>query len=316
MKRINAIKLISVILVIAVMIPVIGCGKKAAQEPTPTPTATVSPTATTPAEPTGETGTLSSLTGKVTVMRQGASSWSAATEGMKIGTGYSLRTGSDGYVLITFFDGSVMEVNAGTDISVEELSVASGGATTIRINQAIGNTLNRVENLVDSSSTYEVDTPAGSAVVRGTTESIQSSEDRTCVSVADEGDAADHSAELTNKGVTALIGEGMTGCCNAGGIPGTPFYTDSSDDPLSSASGSDVGQGGGCQDTCGGLTQGDCCDPAETCVYYGTDEHYMPLYRCQCQETCGIEGAYGTCCDGETCCPGDGYHCGYCQLID
>ena len=39
MKYANAFKWLLAILVIAVMIPAIGCGKKEAQEPTPTPTA-------------------------------------------------------------------------------------------------------------------------------------------------------------------------------------------------------------------------------------------------------------------------------------
>ena len=48
MKYANAFKWLSVILVIAVMIPAIGCGKKEAQEPTPTPTPLTTPILITP----------------------------------------------------------------------------------------------------------------------------------------------------------------------------------------------------------------------------------------------------------------------------
>jgi uncharacterized protein (TIGR03067 family) len=62
MKYVKVFKWLSVILVIAVMIPAIGCGKKEAQEPTPIstpaptsiPNTTFEPTATSTTEPTAE----------------------------------------------------------------------------------------------------------------------------------------------------------------------------------------------------------------------------------------------------------------------
>ena len=247
MKYANAFKWLLAILVIAVMIPAIGCGKKEVQKPTPTPT--VIPTATTPAEPIGETGSLSSLTGDVQVLRHGVAAWIAAASGMKLGTGDSLKTGGDGYVLITFFDGSVMEVKADSEISVEELSKASGGSTTVRINQVLGNTVNRVENLIDSSSTYETETPAGSAVVRGTIYSIHVDEygelTHTCCNTSDEGDSEQHNVYFSAGGVTVNVSEGMTSCCWEGGVPGTPFYTDPADNPLQFGGDSGGGGGGG-----------------------------------------------------------------------
>ena len=274
MKDVKAFSWLAVILVIALVIPAaIGCGKKEALKTTPIPTLSPTPIATVPAEPIGETGTLSSLTGNVTVMRQGTSVWVAATSGMKIGTGYSLKTGGDGYVLITFFDGSVMEVQADTEISVEELSAASGGSTTVHVDQVIGNTLNRVKNLVDSSSTYEVETPAGSAVVRGTIEEIHvDGTGRTCTDVQDENDAAKHSAAFTGKNVSVTIGEGQTACCEPGGVPGTPFYTNPTDDPNQYNTGDNSGGGGG--------------SPEPTCApeCWAQEEELVCLCECCCMD--------------------------------
>ena len=276
MKYAKVFQWLSVVLVIAVMITAIGCGKKEAQKPTPTPTAT--PTAIATTGPTGQTGSLSALTGNVTVMRQGTSAWIAATSGMKLGTGDSLKTGGNSSVLITFFDGSVMEVRSDSEISVEELSKASGGATTVRINQVIGNTVNRVKNLVDSSSAYEVETAAGSAVVRGTIEDIQvDPSGRTCVGIWDEKDVAKHSANFTGSGVTVIIGEGMTACCDLGGIPGAPFYTNPDDDPHQSNTGSSGGGGGGCGSecqACGGYNYGYCPRGQICCAPYGYGDYY------------------------------------------
>ena len=250
MKYGNAYKWLSVMLVLLIVSAAIGCGKKEAEEATPTPTAIPMPTAT-PAEPTGQTGSLSSVTGDVQVLRQSAVAWIAAASGMKIWTGDSLKTGSDGYALITFFDGSVMEVEAESEISVEELSAASGGSTTVRISQVLGNTINRVENLVDSSSTYEVETLAGSAVVRGTIYRIQVNQygeiTHTCCSTSDEEDNKQHNVDFSGGGSTVKVPEGMTSCCWEGGAPGSPFYTNPADDLLQFSG--DSG-GGGSEPTC------------------------------------------------------------------
>ena len=246
----GAFKWLSLMIVVLIVAAAVGCGKKAAETPTPTPTAT--PTATASAEPMGETGTLSGLQGDVQVLRTGASSWIAATSGMRIGTGDSLKTGEPGYVLITFFDGSIMEVEANSQISVEELSKTSGGSTTVHINQVIGNTINHVENLIDSSSNYEVETRAGSAVVRGTLYRVVVSAGGklTCVDVTDENDLINHLVALTGGGVTVDVPEKKSSCCWEGGIPSAPFYTNPADDPLQSSSGD---SGGGCYGYgCGG----------------------------------------------------------------
>jgi hypothetical protein len=264
MKCAKMFKWLSVILIIAVMIPAIGCGKGGNKVATPTPTATATMVAQ-----TGETGTLSDLDGDVQVQWQGVGAWIAATSGMEIWSGDSLKTGGDGYVLITFFDGSVMEVEADTELSIEELGVASGGSTTVRINQTIGNTLNRVENLIDSASNYEVETLAGSAVVRGTIFSMEVDRDRgvihTCVNTSKEEDEEQHSIDFSNNGKTVEVPEGKTSCCWEGGVPGNPFYTDPDDSPANF-----TGGGGG-----GSLCEG-CCYP---CYWIQSEGSY-----CYCPE--------------------------------
>lgn len=284
MKKSSIFKLLSAMLAVLIIAAVIGCGKGGEQQATPTavPTATSSPTATTPA---GQSGTLSDIAGDVQVIRSGASAWTAATNGMKIWTGDGLKTGSDGYVLVTFFDGSVMEVESDTEISVEELSQASGGSTTVRINQTVGNTLNRVQNLVDSSSTYEIDTKAGSAVVRGTTFNVQVTQytdtSRTCAGTKKDDDTTTHSVDFSNGGKTVNIPEGMRACAWEGGVPCDPFYSDPTDDPLFYVGDGGGGGGGGshpqpsetpCADYGESCESLDCCEPyvcsENMCVEY------------------------------------------------
>jgi hypothetical protein len=295
MKHVTVFRWLSVMLVLLIVSAAIGCGKKASQEPTPTPTAVSTPTAT-PTEPSGETGSLSGVTGDVQVLRSWSSSWIAATSGMKIGTSDSLKTGSDGYVLIRFFDGSVMEVEADSEISVEELSKASGGSTTVRISQVLGNTINRVENLVDSSSTYEVETLAGSAVVRGTIYRMFVSPygaiTRACCFTMDEEDKEEHSVAFTGGGVTVNVLENMAACAMEGGIPGSPFYPDQNDDPLQFTTGD---SGGGCS--------GECCPPC-----YPIGDRFIDGYGLH--ELYFLDGQDGI---EECICPCGGQTYGYCE---
>ena len=223
---------VALFLLMAIVLPLLSCGGEGTTPVVTTVTTTSTPTFTIPPEPTGATGTLSSVSGEVTVLRQGVDTWFNATSGMKLGTGDSLKTGSDGYVLIVFFDGSVMEVEADSEISVEELSTASGtGSTTVHIFQMVGNTVNRVEQLIDSSSKYEVETPAGSAVVRGTIfNSGVSPYGLTCINTLDEDDVASHCAYFTGSGKTVDVCEKKKSCCWPGSPPSDPFYTDPNDD--------------------------------------------------------------------------------------
>jgi len=143
-----------------------------------------------------------------------------------------------------------MEVEANSQISVEELSKTSGGSTTVHINQVIGNTINRVENLADSSSNYEVEMAAGSAVVRGTifgvgVERLHGTI-HTCVNTSDENDLTNHFIDFSNLGTTVNVTEGKTSCCWQDGVPGRPFYTDPDDDPAHFTGGGGGGGGGGC----------------------------------------------------------------------
>jgi hypothetical protein len=148
---------LAVLLIILVVCSFACAGPEATPTPAPTPTPLVIPPST-----------ITSVDGQVFVLEPGAASWVEATEGMNLEVGDSLKTGVGGYCVIVFFEGSVMEVYEHTRISVVDLSMTEAGSTTISLTQEIGNTVNRVEQLVDPASSYEVETPAGVAVVRGT----------------------------------------------------------------------------------------------------------------------------------------------------
>ncbi|MBM3157310.1 MAG: FecR domain-containing protein, partial [Chloroflexi bacterium] len=151
---------LALLLTLALLLPLAGCG--GGGESTTTPSPTVGTPSATVASPSGD----------VQVQKKGSTAWTNATNGMKLAVGDTLKTGNNGSAEIRFFEGSVMEVKANSQVVIEDLSLAATGSTSVGLKQLIGNTVNRVGQLVDSASGYEVETPAAVAVVRGTAFSL------------------------------------------------------------------------------------------------------------------------------------------------
>ncbi len=128
-----------------------------------------SPTPSPASAPTSNNLTvLSKIEGNVSIMESGANAWSEAQVGMSLESDDTIKTGANSLAVITFFEGSTIELQADTEIRVSELITADGtGPITIKLWQGIGKTRSWVQKLIDPASRYEIDTPAGSAVVRG-----------------------------------------------------------------------------------------------------------------------------------------------------
>ena len=141
-------------------------------------------------DPSPSTLTILSITeGSVSVMKAGTASWIEAQVGMSLEPGDSVKTGDDSSAEITFFDGSTIELQPGTEIEIASLDISTDtGSTTIILEQIIGNTISRVIKLVDPASRYEVETPTGVVAVRGSAMQIHVIEDGTTWIINLEGD--------------------------------------------------------------------------------------------------------------------------------
>jgi hypothetical protein len=119
--------------------------------------------------PCPPTLTILSITeGDVFVMKAGTDDWVEAQVEMELDVGDTIKTGGNSSAEITFFDGSTMELEAGTQIEILSLDlVCATGVTTISLLQTIGDTISRVTKILDPASSYEVETPSGVAGVRG-----------------------------------------------------------------------------------------------------------------------------------------------------
>jgi hypothetical protein len=125
--------------------------------------------------PCPSTLTILSITeGEVLVMKAGTNDWVEAEAEMELEVGDTIKTGGNSSAEITFFDGSTMELGAGTEIEIISLDLACDtGVTTITLEQMIGDTISRVTGILDPASIYEVETPSGVVGVRGSGVRIQ-----------------------------------------------------------------------------------------------------------------------------------------------
>jgi len=124
--------------------------------------------------------TLSMAEGDVLVMKVGTNTWVQGQVGMSMNIGDTVKTGDNSSALVTFFEGSTIELEAGTQIEILSLAVVcSTGVTTITLLQAIGTTISRVTALLDPASSYKVETLSGAAAVRGSVMVVTVGEDGT-----------------------------------------------------------------------------------------------------------------------------------------
>ena len=131
--------------------------------------------------PPTTTLTVFSITeGEVYVMKAGTDTWVEAQVGMVLGPGDMIKTGDDSGAQITFFDGTTVDLEAGTEIEIILLAgSADTGPTTIRVGQTIGSIIFRVTRIIDPGSSYDVETPTGEASVRGSIMRVDVAEDGT-----------------------------------------------------------------------------------------------------------------------------------------
>lgn len=128
------------------------------------------------------TAILASVTGDVQVQKNHV--WQGAKSEDKIAQDDVIKTGSNSNATILFGSGSLMRVDANSEIALSNYS-KDGDTWIIKINQIIGRTWNRVQKLV-GSSVYEVNTPTAVATVRGTAFGIDANASGSAVTV-DEG---------------------------------------------------------------------------------------------------------------------------------
>src|SRR4029078_8370115 len=111
--------------------------------------------------------TLTILSGTADVAR-GSGGFARAADGQVLNAADRVRTADSGHAVVTFLDGSTIEIEPTTTITIVQAIAAPSGAITIQLEQAIGRTWASVQKLLRADSKFELKTPATSATVRGT----------------------------------------------------------------------------------------------------------------------------------------------------
>ena len=111
--------------------------------------------------------TLAILNTAIEGARAGAA-FSPALDGELYATGDLVRANVDGRAVLTFFDGSSLSVDPGSQVKVVALNRVSADGIEVTIEQSLGRSWSSVQKLRTPDSRYEVRTPSTTAVVRGT----------------------------------------------------------------------------------------------------------------------------------------------------
>ena len=147
---------------------------------------------------------LSILDGSVSVAR-GTAAFVAASDGDLVNTGDWVQTATSSHAMVTFFDGSTLEIEPETTVQVEDASNAASGAISIRIEQTIGRTWASVQKLARADSKFEIRTPTAIAAVRGTGFITEVLADGTTTVQTSDGNV-----QVTAQGQSVTVGAGQT----------------------------------------------------------------------------------------------------------
>ncbi len=111
--------------------------------------------------------TLTVLTEQVTVVGGPSGTSHEGFNGEIIAAGDRVLTDAGGSAIVTFFDGSELELGANTEVLLQALGQTECGGVLVQIAQAGGLTIHRVTELGQQSN-YQLQTPNTIALVRGT----------------------------------------------------------------------------------------------------------------------------------------------------
>ena len=162
--------------------------------------------------------TLTILSGSVWVRHAGGDFQSAA-DGAVLIAGDTILTGADARAVLTYFEGSTVEIEPESELSIDAARSDSNGDTIIVMQQNLGMTWHVVTHLLTTGSMYEIHTSTATASVRGTQFTVAIEPDGTTTQTTTEGAVADTDARGTT---TVLTPPGHQTTTRKGETPAQP----------------------------------------------------------------------------------------------
>ena len=120
-----------------------------------------------PARAAASSSSLEVLDGVVALSHDGQT-FAMGHDGDLVQQGDVVRTGTDSHAVLTFYDGSTIEVEPDSELIVETLEATSAGDILMTMRQTFGRSWHVVSRALTANSKYEVRTPTATATVRGT----------------------------------------------------------------------------------------------------------------------------------------------------
>jgi len=148
--------------------------------------------------------------------------WQVAHNGSTFKAGQRVRTGALSSAKLAFYDGSQASIGANAEISLDQLDAQqpATGFRTVIMTQWLGESEHHVAFRNDNGSRYEVKTPNGSGVARGTIFQVLVTADLLTHYTVIEG-----RVDVTNVNVTVIVVAGHITIINPNEVPSTPFFT-------------------------------------------------------------------------------------------
>src|SRR6266508_58700 len=127
----------------------------------------------TPSRAIASSSILTVIGGEVLVQETPESPFRIGSDGETLKAGMTVQSKTDARAVLTFEDGSTMELEPGAKVSIDEVATGSRGELLVRLQQSIGKTWSHVQPLLSGNSRFNIKTPSATAVVRGTSFEIE-----------------------------------------------------------------------------------------------------------------------------------------------
>jgi hypothetical protein len=148
------------------------------------------------------------IKGLVQTRQEEEGAWIPAHLNQLLGRKHRVRTGADSSTRLLFFDVSTVDLQENTEVSIVQVAKRRGGsAVDVVLKTWVGRTAVRAVRFVDPSSSFRIDTPTASTVVRGARFVVQVEEDGTTEIELEEGSAE---VQLKEETVPLTMGERIT----------------------------------------------------------------------------------------------------------
>jgi hypothetical protein len=138
---------------------------------------------------TPQGATLTILGGQIGVLRTDGSALQPAPSGITLGVGSQVATIGQSEAIVTFFEGTELELGWNTTIILKEI-VSQGQEVHVTVEDVFGSTVSRIKGFVSPNSSYKIQNPNGQvvALVRGSVAKMNVSLEGTGVNC--QGDCA------------------------------------------------------------------------------------------------------------------------------